>query len=107
MQPGTKKKFRTSQRSTKSQAPGFSLTRHKKPGKCGILGGAKRAGFSLRTDLSVCVLGVCVCLVCVCVLSVCVCVCLVCVCVSMERWQRGANNQQTTEQVPQRKTNPT
>ena len=31
---------------------GFLLTRHKKPGKCGILGGAKRAGFSLRTDLS-------------------------------------------------------
>ena len=27
------------------------MTGHKKPGKCGILGGAKRAGFSLRTDL--------------------------------------------------------
>ena len=53
MQPGTKKiSYFAKRRSTKSQTPGFSLTRHKKPGKCGILGGAKRAGFSLRTDLS-------------------------------------------------------
>ena len=53
MQPGTKKKisYFAKRRSTKSQTPGFSLTRHKKPGKCGIFGGVKRAGFSLRTDL--------------------------------------------------------
>ena len=37
---------------TKLQTPGFSLTRHKKPRKCGIFGGAKRVGFWLRTDLS-------------------------------------------------------
>ena len=37
-------------RNTKSQTPGFSLTR---PGKCGILRGAKPAGFWLRMGLTI------------------------------------------------------
>ena len=41
---------------TKLQTPGFSLTCHKKPGKCRILRGAKRAGFWLRMGLMVVVL---------------------------------------------------
>ena len=39
-------------RNTKSKTLGFLLTCHKKPGKCGILRGAKRVGFSLRMGLS-------------------------------------------------------